>query len=163
MEGDRFHGYRIVDVRRMIVRSYGTVGLLLLGLALLPRAVSAQQSGSEPPQAGFELEQNYPNPFNPETRVPFVLGDELFVDGRPARVTMRIFNVLRQFVASPTALGHITGDGVPIEELEYDVPGRYEAYWDGTDRSGAQVASGVYFVQLIVNGQTQIRKMIVTK
>jgi len=140
------------------------LGALLLGLALGCVPVQAQQAdGSDPPQSGFQLEQNYPNPFNPETKVPFVLGDELFTDGRPARVTIRIFNVLRQFVASPTALGHSLGEGLPVEELEYDIPGRYEAFWDGRDRSGAQVASGVYFVQLVVNGQAQVRKMFVTK
>ena len=65
--------------------------------------------------------------------------------------------------SSPTALGHTQGEGLPIEDLEYDAPGRFEAYWDGTDRSGAQVASGVYFVQLVVNGETRVRKMFVTK
>ena len=35
-------------------------------------------------------------------------------------------------------------------QLEYTSPGRYEAYWDGRDRNGNQVASGVYFVQMLV-------------
>jgi len=144
------------------VRPVIGLGILLMVLVLTPAAARAQVDQGLP-QSGFELQQNYPNPFNPETRIPFTLGESLFVDGRPARVTIRIYNVLRQLVASPTALGHTQGEGLPIEDLEFDAPGRFEAYWDGTDQSGAQVASGVYFVQLVVNGQAQVRKMFVTK
>jgi hypothetical protein len=47
--------------------------------------------------------------------------------------------------------------------LEYPFPGRFEAYWDGRNERGRQVASGVYFVQLTVNGKTQFQRMYVTK
>ena len=113
--------------------------------------------------SGFRLEQNYPNPFNPETKIPFVLYEDLFVDGRPAVVSVRIFNVLQQFITAPTALNHPNGEGVPVIELAYPLPGRYETYWDGRDSQGRQVASGVYFVQLTVNGRSQVQRMYVTK
>lgn len=133
-------------------------------LAVTASAASAQQTGEQGrPTPQFELEQNYPNPFNPETRIPFVLSEGLFQDGRPVRVTIRIYNMLQQFIAAPTALGVGGGEGLPVDNLEYGVPGRYEAYWDGRDRNGAQVASGVYFVQLTVNGRTQIKRMLVAK
>ncbi len=119
------------------------------------------QAGGQ--DVGFSLEQNYPNPFNPETRIPFQLFDEIFVDGRPATVSVRIYNLLLQYVASPTTVDHPSGEGVPILELEFPFPGRYEAYWDGRDQSGAFVASGVYILELTVNGQSQILKMFVTK
>lgn len=113
---------------------------------------------------GFKLEQNYPNPFNPETRIPFELGESLFADGESVTVSVRIFNILQQFVGAPVALGSPGGDGLPLLQLEYTSPGRYEAYWDGRDRSGNQVASGVYFVQMLVNGRgPAVRKMFVTK
>ena len=139
--------------------------LLLVCSLIWHGSVMAQQAGSTGDvESGFQLEQNYPNPFNPETRIPFVLGDGLFVEGGPVRVTVRIYNVLRQLVAAPTALNHALGEGQPVEGLEYTVPGRHEAYWDGRDRSGAQVASGVYFVQLLVNGQpAPVRRIFVTK
>lgn len=141
---------------------------LFVLFGLLPAAsLSAQQAGQESPSVeqdrGFRLEQNYPNPFNPETRIPFVLGEQLFEEGRPVVVSVRIFNVLQQFVAAPQALGHPQGEGVAIIDLEYAYPGRYEAYWDGADRNGSPVASGVYFVQLTVNGRSVARKMYVTK
>ena len=137
--------------------------LLLVCSLGVSASLTAQVSSAGGEEGKFQLEQNYPNPFNPETRIPFVLGDELFAEGAQVRVMVRIYNVLRQLVAAPTALNHALGEGQPVEDLEYATPGRHEAYWDGRDRSGAQVASGVYFVQLVVNGQSQVRKMFVTK
>ena len=140
---------------------------VLLSIFVLAAPLSGQDSGdprsSGQQENGFQLGQNYPNPFNPETKIPFVLNEEVFANGQPVVVSVRIFNVLRQFVAAPTALGHPRGEGVQLVQLEYDYPGRYEAYWDGHDELGNQVASGVYFVQLTVNGRSQVMKMFVTK
>jgi hypothetical protein len=145
---------RIMSVLSVLLLSCGASATL-----------SAQEAGRDPPGRvnGFELEQNYPNPFNPETRIPFVLSEELFADGRPAVVTLRIYNLLQQLVAVPVALGHPSGEGVQVRDLEYLQPARYEAYWDGRDLSGRQVASGIYFMQLTVNGVSQLRKMYVLK
>ncbi len=112
---------------------------------------------------GFALEQNYPNPFNPDTRIPFVLHPALFEDGEPVVVTIRIFNILNQYVASPTAVGAPGGQGLPLLQVEYPFPGRYEAYWDGRNRSGESVASGVYLVQMVVRGRTAVNKMFVAR
>jgi hypothetical protein len=144
------------------------VGVLsvLLSLFVAAEAVSAQDfrsPASSGQERGFELQQNYPNPFNPETTIPFVLHEGLFVDGRPAVVSMRIFNLLEQFQASPVALGHSSGEGVELIGLEYLQPGRYEAFWDGTDQMGRQVASSIYFVQLTVNGVSKLAKITVMK
>ena len=137
---------------------------LLLGLA---RGISAQvpPGGASPTgeqESGFTLGQNYPNPFNPETRIPFDLHEVLFSTGGTAVVSVRIYNVLQQFVATPTALNHPSGQA-PLVDLEYVTPGRYEAYWDGLDQSGREVASGIYFVQLTVNGVTDVMRMYVAK
>ena len=112
---------------------------------------------------GFELQQNYPNPFNPETTIPFTLSEDLFVNGRPVIVTIRIMNLLQQVIASPVALGHSMGGGAILVDLNYAQAGRYEAFWDGTDQSERHVASGIYFVQLTVNGLSRFRKMYVLK
>jgi len=113
---------------------------------------------------GFKLEQNYPNPFNPDTRIPFELEDALFEEGKPVTVSIRIYNILTQFVAAPVALRHPGGEGLPLLQLGYTSPGRYEAYWDGRDRHGKQVASGVYFVQMRVDDRgPAVRRMFVTK
>lgn len=126
-------------------------------------AVAAQDARSGQAN-GFQLEQNYPNPFNPETTIPFTLGEELFVDGRPAVVSIRIYDMLVQLIDHPVALGHSTGEGVEVEGLEYYQPGEYEAFWDGTDEMGRQVASGIYLVQLQVNNLKPLtRKMYILK
>ena len=145
-------------------RTLGVVLSVLL-LSFGASSLSAQQAGGTPTGqvSGFQLEQNYPNPFNPETKIPFVLSEDLFVDGRPAVVSLRIFNLLQQVVAVPVALGHPSGEGVALQQLEFFQPGRYEAYWDGMDFSGRQVASGIYFMQLTVNGVSKTKKMYVLK
>jgi hypothetical protein len=144
------------------------VFLVLLSAVLLPSALEAQQGGGTAgtrgdATSGFLLGQNYPNPFNPDTRIPFELFEEAFPEGRPANVSIRIFNLLRVYVGSPSALNHPLGDGTPVVQLEYSFPGQYEAYWDGRDRSGAQVSSGVYLLELTVNGRSQIRRMTVSR
>ena len=116
----------------------------------------------ERPESGFTLGQNYPNPFNPETKIPFQLTEGLFADGRTAVVSVRIYNVLQQFVATPTALNHLNGQ-TPLRDLQYISPGRYEAYWDGLDQAGRKVASGIYFAQVTVNGERAVIRMYVTK
>lgn len=139
---------------------------VLLPLFCAAQVLSAQDPGRDTQVRrgnGFELDQNYPNPFNPETTIPFTLGEELFVDGTPVVVSLRIFNILTQLVAHPVALRHPAGEGVELNQLEFTQPGRYEAFWDGTDQSGRQVASGMYFMQLTVNGETAVRKMLITK
>ncbi|MDH5760156.1 MAG: hypothetical protein OEZ65_11255 [Gemmatimonadota bacterium] len=145
-----------------------TIRVLSVLLTLLSATASLSAQDRDPVRStgranGFSLEQNYPNPFNPETTIPFTLGEDLFVDGRPVVVSLRIFNLLQQVVAVPVALGHPSGEGTPVLQLEYGSPGQYEAFWDGLDGSGRQVASGIYFMQLTVNGVSQNRKMYVMK
>jgi hypothetical protein len=139
--------------------------IFLCVLALTPFSLVAQDAGSgassRAAEAGFELHQNYPNPFSTSTRIPFTLGMSLFDQGQPAAVTMRIFNVLQQLVAYPTALNHPDGSGAPVNGLEYHSPGRMEALWDAHDLNGRQVAAGIYYLQISVNGRRSIMKMIV--
>jgi hypothetical protein len=156
--------YRSVCVAQVAVRRIVCAALVLVCLSLGADPSSGQDTGpTSRPTVGFELEANYPNPFNPETTIPFSLSDELFAGGSPVVVTVRIFNLLSQLVAYPAAFAHPAGAGVDMRSLEYTQPGRHEAFWDGTDQSGRQVASGIYLLQLTVNGQSGTRKMIVQK
>ncbi len=141
-----------------------SVLFVLLSMFGFTSKATAQQVGPGGKQdSGFHLEPNYPNPFNPETTIPFVLFEELFEGGDPVVVSVRIYNVLQQYITAPTALNHPRGEGVQVLELEYPFPGEYEAYWDGRNEEGRQVASGVYFVQLTVNGRSEVQRMYVTK
>jgi hypothetical protein len=73
----------------------------------------------------FELRQNYPNPFNPFTTIEFVLTE-------PAVVSLKIFNILGQEVAS-LANNEMLDEGVQV--FDFDA----SAY-----------PSGVYFYQVMV-------------
>lgn len=90
---------------------------------------------------------NYPNPFNPETWIPFELA-------QGSQVTIQIYNSL--------------GELVRELELGYRHAGMYlnkerAAYWDGRNRSGEQVASGLYFYTLKAGSFSATRKMIVVR
>jgi hypothetical protein len=137
-------------------RTLGVGVVLLLAALFMPSDVSAQQSSD---QRANRLRQNYPNPFNPTTRIPFDLYEEDLVRGK-AVVSIRIKDILGRLVANPAAMNHPDGD-VQVEELEYTTSGSKEAYWNGLDRYGRKVASGIYLLELIVNGERAPPKKIV--
>jgi outer membrane protein assembly factor BamB len=90
----------------------------------------------------YLLSQNHPNPFNPSTDIHFQLP-------QASQVVLKIFNTFG-------------------EEIRTLVDGPYSAgfhslRWDGKDRNGNQVASGMYFYQLRAGGFTQMRKMILLR
>jgi len=147
-------------------RSSCVAVILLLGLGIIPATLSAQQPGGSTSGnrgAPSKLGSNYPNPFNPTTTIPFKLESDDVANGG-ARVTIRIYNVLQQVVAYPDADAYPGGAKPPVNSLLYTDPGSYTAFWDGKDRNGQQVASGLYYIQLIVNGRNGgIRKALVGK
>jgi hypothetical protein len=130
-----------------------SVGIVLLVAALVipSSGVEAQQTGGgRPPKA--QLGKNYPNPFNPTTTIPFTLPAELFEGGKSVVVTIRIKDVIGRPVAYPAALNHEAGNAI-VQDLKYTTPGEKKAYWEGTDKNGRKVPSGIYYVELIVNGE----------
>ncbi len=97
----------------------------------------------------YALHPNFPNPFNPSTTISFDLP-------YPSHVIVKIYNILGQEVVT------LTDKNLPA--------GRYHIRWDGKDRSGASVASGVYLIRMKAisgssNKQTfrQTRKMTLIK
>ena len=77
--------------------------------------------------ASYALSQNFPNPFNPMTTIRYVL---------PRASAVRL--VVYDLWGSPV---RVLADG--LKE-----PGYYQAVWDGRDRRGQEVSSGVYIVRL---------------
>lgn len=142
-----------------------TVLLMLLVIHgfLSPPGARAQNPRDPPalPAMGFKLEQNQPNPVTRDTWIPFALEESLFANGETRTVSIQIFNLLNQVVAVPRAPDHARGKNLPVTNLPYSEPGRKVAYWDGKDHAGRRVPSGVYYCQLVVGDQTQMRKMIV--
>jgi len=148
-------------------RSSGVL-FVLLAMFGLARGVEGQQDPAKAcgrDASEFFLGQNYPNPFaaGTATRIPFTLCDALFAEGRAVVVSVRVVNVIQQFVAAPAARNHPAGQGVPATQLEYLQPGSYLTEWDGRDQNGAPVASGIYWVQLTVNGASTTRRLFVAR
>jgi hypothetical protein len=97
--------------------------------------------------ARWDLAQNHPNPFNPSTAIHYRLA-------APANVTLTVFDIL--------------GKSVTVLETGFRSAGGYRAVWNGTDRDGRRMSSGVYFYRLDIRpssgeeGFTRTRKMILT-
>lgn len=76
----------------------------------------------------YSVSQNYPNPFNPTTKINYTLKvDE--------SVKLVVYNSLGQEVK--TLVNESQKSGV-----------QYTAVWDGTDKNGKVVSSGVYYYKL---------------
>jgi hypothetical protein len=90
----------------------------------------------------FALSQNYPNPFNPVTNLNYSLH-------RPAKVTMKVFNLLGQEV-------------ITLVDDWHDL-GHYTVTWNGRDRFGNQLASGIYIAAYMAEGKITSRKMVMMK
>jgi hypothetical protein len=104
------------------------------------------------------LGQNYPNPFRPDTFIPFTIDDCAAV-GRQRVVSLRIYNVLAQLVATPI----LYGADRPLANLRLSC-GEYAGYWDGkVGRSRRLAATGVYVYELVVDGERTSRKMFMAK
>ena len=138
--------------------------LLAGGLGLLAGGVDGVLGQASPPPL-VELKQNYPNPFNPATTIPFTLNGDLFANGHRPKVSLKIYNVLAQLVATPILQG--TGEELNDLELTCSSPSTgctFNAYWDGNvGKTDQEAASGVYIYQLIVDGRRFTKKMIVMK
>ena len=131
------------------------VGVVLL-LLLSPHVLFAQGPGKGRSRMG----SSYPNPFNPTTTIPFTLFESDLPAGRPAKVTILILNVLQQQVAVPLARDNPAGNG-PLQDMLFTQPGNYRAFWDGTDKTGRKVASGIYYAVLVVNGRRDAPQKLV--
>lgn len=104
--------------------------------------VAALTTGNSSLPASYSLDQNYPNPFNPTTTINFSLPSA-------GQAKIEVFNILGRLIATPF-------DGMATA-------GENSVVWDGTDRSGDQVASGVYFYRLSADTYVETRKMMLLK
>ncbi len=91
----------------------------------------------------FNLSQNYPNPFNPTTTISFSLPVK-------SDVELEIFNLLGQSVKK--LIDH--------KSVSF---GSYEIEWDGTNKQGKNVATGIYLYRLKTKDFMQSKKMLLLK
>lgn len=138
-------------------------------------------SAQAPPPAdttpvAFRLGDPSPNPFQEEVRIPFRLGPEEASGADPrgedrergaasdsAVVSLAVYNVLYQRVAWARIREEDGEEGAPVRDRSFAVPGRYEVVWPGRAREGRQVPAGPYFLELVVDGRTAVRKVILTR
>lgn len=86
--------------------------------------------------------QNIPNPFNPETVIPYDLRE-------PGDVCITLYSAL--------------GQEILVLVDAFEPAGRHQARWDGRDRFGRQVASGLYFYRFEAPGVTSVKKAILLR
>jgi hypothetical protein len=92
--------------------------------------------------ADFTLYQNHPNPFNTATTISFETSTS-------ESVRLEIFNIL--------------GRRVIEWRLEAQAPGLHTFRWNGLDRTGKGIPSGIYFYRVSTGRATQTRKMVLLK
>ena len=90
----------------------------------------------------FNLRQNYPNPFNPETTIVFDVP-------RAGRVTITIYNIL--------------GQGVKTLVDEAFDAGTHTVVWDGSDRFGNRLPSGVYLYRMEAEDFVKVREVLLLR
>lgn len=111
------------------------------GVDLIESTTAVEQIGETIPVT-FKLEQNFPNPFNPETSIKYQLAGQ-------REVSLKVYNLLGQEV-------------VTLVNLKQDA-GVYRVTWNGTNRFGQKVASGVYLFNLKAGDFQMTRKMVMMK
>ncbi|MDD2228277.1 MAG: T9SS type A sorting domain-containing protein [Candidatus Cloacimonetes bacterium] len=88
------------------------------------------------------LQQNYPNPFNPETTISFEIAEE-------GMVNLEIFNIKGQLVKTLFSGNKVSGP--------------HRIVWNGTDKYGRNVASGLYHYRLTTKDGNISKKMLLLK
>ncbi|MGH7492751.1 MAG: alpha-amylase family glycosyl hydrolase [bacterium] len=90
----------------------------------------------------FGLEQNYPNPFNPSTTIRYALP-------KAASIAIRIYDTM--------------GREVKLIFAGMQAAGMHALSWNGTDGTGREVHSGVYFVRLETAQQISTWKIMLLR
>lgn len=90
----------------------------------------------------YSLSQNSPNPFNGETIIGYAVP-------RTSRVEITVLNILGQKVKTLVSQLHTAG--------------RRSIDWNGTDDSGNDVTSGVYFCRIRAGDFRSVKKMVYMK
>jgi hypothetical protein len=100
-----------------------------------PEGIGVEKNNAIPLRT--ELLPNYPNPFNPQTMIAYTVS-------RPAHVTLAVYNVLGQRVATLVD--------------RFQEPGAHSITWRGRSFS-----AGLYFCTFKAGSFTQVRKMMMVR
>jgi hypothetical protein len=108
-------------------------------------SVDVEDNNTSPQE--YKLLQNFPNPFNPGTSIEFSVPVN-------SSITLTIYNLLGQVVTT-----------LVNEEIS---AGSYSVVWNGEDKNGLKVSSGIYLYTIQATGTNgkefqQIRKMVLLR
>ena len=94
------------------------------------------------PALALRLYQNYPNPFNPTTEIRFSLPEG-------CDVALDVYDVR----------GHL------VSQLDggHRAKGLHTIAWDGRDKNGREMSSGVYFCRLKAGKKSISSKMVLLR
>jgi hypothetical protein len=104
--------------------------------------IGVEASDNPTMPSSFELSQNYPNPFNPSTTISYHLGEN-------ADVRIDIFNINGQLINTLVNKKQASGNHVVV--------------WNGTNKNGNLVSSGIYFYSMTANSYKSVKKMTLMK
>ncbi len=104
--------------------------------------VDNDEEPTAPAVSETALHNAYPNPFNPTTTISYSLKE-------PGPIEISVYN--------------IKGQKVKVLVDEYVSAGNHGIAWDGTDKQGRPVSSGVYFYRMSTPDRTLVKKMTMVK
>ena len=91
----------------------------------------------------YRLEQNYPNPFNPNTTIQYTVPID-------RKVSVKIYNVNGQLVNT-------------LINNELVSAGTHKVTWNGKNKNGLTVSTGMYFNSLEWAGMKKVKSMTLLK
>ncbi|KAA3615273.1 MAG: T9SS C-terminal target domain-containing protein [Calditrichaeota bacterium] len=91
----------------------------------------------------YTLEQNYPNPFNPSTKIQYKLPLQ-------KKVSLKIYNIRGQLIKT-------------LVNGQVQDAGTHEVVWNGLNKNGVRVASGVYVYSLEFGNFKKTKRMTLLK
>jgi hypothetical protein len=133
------HRYAAVGVMGPAYQGLTTDGSNLIKNAIkwvLEAETGVEENETMP--TDFVLNQNYPNPFNPTTKLQFTLEKDGFA-------ALKVYNLLGQEIAT---LFEGNARAGYLYEREFNASG---------------LTSGIYFVRLTSNSQSQVKKLMLMK
>lgn len=139
---DVAHTVSVIKQDGLFKMWYGIFDADVVNLAFSGIADAVEEISDDIHPKSFSLQQNYPNPFNPGTTIPYQLS-------KSAHVTIRIYSLLGQEVQTL------------VDEVKQ--PGIYKIEWDGKNRQGQTVSTGLYVIRMEAGEFTKSKKIVLLK
>jgi len=112
-------------------------GLKILVTPSIPTTINDETSKKNYLPRNIILSQNYPNPFNPSTKIKYALPEN-------SKVNLTIYNSIGEVVT--VLVNEIKNEGFHIVNF-----------------NALELTNGIYYYRLVVDDNTQVKKMILLK